>query len=161
MNATILALAAIQAALLLSASVYLSNIFILPDKSAQIGRGVAALALALAIAWFAPQIDLHRVLCSLGDCLVLVSIVGTVRFWAVTKEEEQFAFDRQLELQLAAEIAQARDVERIKTAALDLEKRTAEQIRKETAAAQPQRRATSSLLGRSAPSPQSPTLPPS
>ena len=133
MTTLLLALLVIQAACLFWASVRLSNIFLLQDKAASLAWFVATFALPVAIAWWARALDPRRFLCGWGDCIALAVSVAFVRYWAVSREAERHAEERQLAVLAAAQAAEnARKAlveQRVRTAAAALEARKAREPR--------------------------------
>lgn len=160
----VIALAVIQAGLLLGGAVALSNFALRPQKFRALLWTVATLAGALAISKYAAAQDEHRALCSLGDCLVLALSVAGARVYFVNKEEDQLALEHEELLSrraAAAEAArQARKAEQLKAAAAVLEARAAEaEQRAVVDPSRPARHLTPSMLRGGAPSPRLPTSP--
>ena len=161
MTTVLLSLVVAQAALLFWSALHLSNVFMHPNKGAQLLRCVATLALPLAIAWSAPKFDPHRILCGLGDGFGLVVGVACIRFWAVTKEEEKLAQEREFDARQAALAAaaarKAEEEERVRSAAAALEAQQTAAASRDSAAPLPPRHLAPSLLRSSARSPRFPS----
>jgi hypothetical protein len=136
MNAQLLVLVIIQAALLLWASIRLAEVFLQRDKGAQLAWFVGTIALPLVIAWWARSNDPEQVLCRLGDCAALAVSVAFVRFWAVSRQQDQFLVEQQIARQVALDKREAtrrvQEAERIKLATAALEAIESEKARPET-----------------------------
>jgi len=127
MTTLTLFLAVLQAALLFWASIHLGNVFLPESKPVQALRGVAVVAIPLAIAWFGRNADPSRALCSPGDCAALVVVAGFVRYWAGSRENDRLVAEREVILRRNEERAEAlrkaQDDERIRAATAALEAR--------------------------------------
>jgi hypothetical protein len=163
MTTLLLSLIVAQAALLFWASIHLSNVFMLHDKKAQVIRCVVTLIIPLAIAVYGARIDPHRILCGMGDGLGLIVGVSYVRFWAVSKEEEQRAQEREFKARRAAAKAEAEreaeEAERLRVAAAALEAKQAIEIQRATNPPMPPRHLAPSLLRGGTRSPRFPSGP--
>lgn len=163
MSSLLLSLVLAQAALLFWASIHLSNAFMLPDKRSWLIRCVATLIVPLAIALYGSKVDPHRILCGLGDGLGLVMGVACVRFWAVSREEEQLAQEREFEKRrraAEAEIARrAEEADRLRAVTAVLEAKQAAEAKRETTPPMPPRHLAPSLLRGGTRSPRFPSGP--
>ena len=162
MTPLILLLAAGQAGLLLWSAVLLSNTFMRPRRTGPFFWALGALALPLALAKYTANQDQHRVLCSTGDCLILVLSVACVRVIAMSKEEDRLALELEEDLRRAAAAQTARlarEAEELKASEVALAARIANAEKKAAVPMQPPRHLTPSLLRDGAPSPRLPTSP--
>lgn len=163
MSPLTVALAVLQASLLLWGAVHLSNLSLRPRKLRAVFWGAVTLAGALAIASYGAAQDTHRTLCSLADCVVLALSVAGARIYFVNKEEDRLAQEYAEARQQAAAAAeaarQARRAEQVQAAAALLEARAAEAEKRSADAARPARHLTPSILRGGSPSPRMPTAP--
>jgi hypothetical protein len=163
MTSLTVALAVLQAGLLLWGAIHLSNLTLRPRKLRAAFWGGLTLAGALAVARYGAVQDTHRTLCSLGDCLVLAVSVAGARIYFVNKEEDRLAFEYAEAAQQAAAAAeaarQARKAEQLKAAAAILEARAAEAEKRGAESTSPPRHLTPSILRGGAPSPRKPSSP--
>lgn len=127
MTPLVLVLAVAQAACLLWAAVQLSAACLLPARGRPALFGFVALGLAIAMARATASYDPHRILCTLGDCIVLTFCVAGIRIVLVNKEADALLEERRLAAQVAADAAaDARREEtraEVKAAAAALESR--------------------------------------
>jgi hypothetical protein len=105
MTPLVIALAVAQAAFLLWAAVQLSAACLLPPRGPPALIGFAALGVAIAMARASAGFDPHRILCTLGDCIVLTLCVAGVRIVLLNKEADALLEERRLAAQAAAEAA--------------------------------------------------------
>lgn len=163
MNPLTIALAVLQAGLLLVGAIHLSNLSLRPRKVRAVLWSALTLAGALAIARNGTAQDSHRTLCSLADCVVLALSIAGARIYFVNKEEDRLAFEYAEAAQLAAVAAetarQARRTEQLKAAAALMEARAAEAEKRDADAARPARHLTPSILRGGSPSPRMPAKP--
>lgn len=101
------ALVVIQAALLFWAAIHLSQALLPGPKLRHAVRAVLISAVPLAIAWHGGARDPQRVLAGAADCVTLVGLVGFVRFWVATKQEQRASDAQAHAAQLAAERTEA------------------------------------------------------
>ncbi|MDQ1249779.1 MAG: hypothetical protein QG597_4155 [Actinomycetota bacterium] len=132
MTALFVLLVTVQAALLLWASIHLSNVFLRPAKLGPFVWTLVTAGCALAIAHHSAPIDLTRLLCSPGDCVVLMIPVACVRVIVVNNENERIQLERDIAARLAAEAAKAarkaREAQQLAAAAAALESRNATRL---------------------------------
>lgn len=152
-----------QAGLLLWGAIHLSNVAMRPKKIRALLWSLVMVGGALAIAKYTATQDPQRVLCSLGDCLVLAFSVAGIRVVAVNKEEDRLALayaEARHRAAAAAEAArQAAKAEQVRAAAALLEARAAQVESKAVDPTQPPRHLTPSILRGGTPSPRLPTSP--
>ncbi len=112
MTSLLVLLAIVQAALLLWAAVQLSSVLLQSNRLRSVLRGLVALGAAIALVRYSSPSDPSRVLCTTGDCLVLVFCLAGVRFVAVNNEAERLLEERRIAGQAAADaMADARRAE--------------------------------------------------
>lgn len=129
MTLVIVLFVAVQAALLLGASVHLSNVFL---RDAKLGPAVWAFVMAgsaLALSVYGGTADLQQAHCRPGDCAILLFSVACVRVILVNKETDQLSLERELANRAATAAVEAeqraRDAQQLVAAAAALEARAA------------------------------------
>ncbi len=163
MTPLVLALAVLQAGLLLWSAVFLSNSALKRRPATGLFCGVLLLTLALALTRYTVGFDLLRVLCSPADCVVLVLSVACVRVLIVGKEEERLVAEHAMAVRFAAEAAETArremEEERLRAAAAALEAHKARLAERQTHPPMPARHLATPILRGGARSPRFPTPP--
>ncbi len=105
MNPLVLTLQLVQAGALLGAAFGLSSAIARAPRTVPALAGAGALAAAIYLARATGEIDHHRALCSVGDCLLLTLGVAAIRMVALSRETNRLLEESRLAAQAAAEAA--------------------------------------------------------